>query len=167
MTPGRRRSRTKREAVDKQGRPILLVADHGESSLLVRALRPNGDCETTLLAHVDGDVATIRSIACRNEECLSQGIGTAVLRYAEENLALAGAVKVVGWLSAADADHRDRQVHFYRKNGYDVVLEERTGRISKNLAASPWVRNNWPATGLYTGTVKHAGEPDEEGKTRT
>jgi len=125
-------------ARDKNGRPLVLRADLRAGSLVVRAFyRGRTRPLAVLLATLDGPEATLRDIGCFAPGALNKGVGTALLTFAEEVFRRHGVVRVTGALSAADADHRDRQVHFYLKNGYDVTLEpDRTGRITKSLAAA-------------------------------
>lgn len=41
--------------------------------------------------------------------------------------------EVWDWLSPADIDHREKQVHFYIKSGYKVELQGDSGTIRKIL----------------------------------
>ena len=134
-----------RSARDKDGDPLLLVADRNGPSLLVRAFRnKRKGQEAVLIASVAGETATIRNIGGFSEDSVGYGVGTALLRFAEEVLAGQGVRAVSGWLAAGDVGHRDRQVRFYVKNGYQVRLTGPTGGVSKSLESSPWVRNDGP-----------------------
>lgn len=119
---------------DRGGRPVLLVADHGPGTLVVRAIRrPRSGPEVTLLAAVHGRRATIRNIQCRGSCAINQGLGTAVLKLAESLLADEGVTLIEGALAPGDYGHRDRQMHFYRKNGYTVWVSGLSGFITKRL----------------------------------
>lgn len=144
-----------RNAEDKEGRPLRLLADLRGNSLVVRGVyRDQARNEAVLFATLEGRQATIRDIGCFARGSLNKGIGTALLLFAEDIMREQGVGRLTGLLSAADSGHRDRQVHFYLKNGYEVLLKpDRSGEIAKSLGASPWVRNNWPAPRLVYGTV--------------
>lgn len=119
---------------DKGGRPVLLVADRGPDTVVVRAIgRPHSGPDIVLLAAVRGRLATIRNIHCRGPGVINRGLGTAVLGLAESLLSEAGVTMVEGVLAPGDYGHRDRQLYFYRKNGYAVCLSGRAGVISKAL----------------------------------
>lgn len=144
-----------RSAEDKAGRPLTLLADLKGNSLVVRAVyRDQSRNEACLFATLEERQATIRDIGCFARGALNRGIGSALLAFAEDIFLECGVARVTGHLAPADAGHRDRQVRFYLKNGYEVLLKpDRSGDIAKSLAASPWVRNNWPAARLVYGTL--------------
>ncbi len=148
-------------AEDKEGRPLRLAAALRGGSLVVRAhRRERAGPEAVLIAAVEGPEATVRNISFSSGVPLSQGIGTALLRFAEDILRDKGVTGMVGFLSRADAGHRERQVGFYLKNGYTVDLRpDGTGRIDKSLTASPWIPNNWPAPRLVAGRLNAASSP--------
>jgi GNAT superfamily N-acetyltransferase len=125
---------TSRMVTDKKDRPLLLVASRHGSSLIVRAFRSyRAGHEAVLFASIEGSQATIRDIGCFTESGLSHGVGTALLRLAEEIFRREGATRIMGHLSPADFDHRGRQVHFYLKNGYEVCLDGLEGTVRKWL----------------------------------
>ncbi|MEN6325348.1 MAG: GNAT family N-acetyltransferase [Syntrophomonas sp.] len=52
----------------------------------------------------------------------NQGIGAQLLIYLDEIARESGINKVTGWLSPIDLDtHRERLIHFYEKNGYQIA----------------------------------------------
>ncbi len=121
-------------ARDKDGRPVLLDYDLRGETLLVRAFRSyRAGPAAVLLASLDGERATLRSIGCFGPGSLNRGLGTALLRLAEDVMARHGVTRVTGSLAPADLDHRDRQVHFYLKNGYEVRLRGLSGTVTKTL----------------------------------
>lgn len=123
-----------RVVADKNGRPVLLLADSDPAFVVVRAVARRGaGPECVLLATIEDGIATIRTIQSRGEDSVGRGVGTAVLRFAEDLLGAAGVTRVTGRLSPGDIEHRNRQVHFYRKNGYSVTLDGLEGTIAKDL----------------------------------
>lgn len=57
------------------------------------------------------------------------GIGTEVLKYLEEIAIKYNVKHIVGELSPVDFDHKDRLLHFYKKNGYEI----NGYKLSKNI----------------------------------
>jgi GNAT superfamily N-acetyltransferase len=132
-------------ARDKVGDPLLLVADLNADTLVVRAFRDKRKGhEAVLISSIAGETATIRNIGGFRADSVGHGVGTALLQFAEEVLAGQGVRVVTGRLAEGDLGHRDRQIRFCVKNGYQVRLTGQTGRVSKSLASSPWVRNDFP-----------------------
>lgn len=68
---------------------------------------------------------------------INEGIGTELLKYIEE-IARSQEVKIIkGWLSDIDLqDHRDRLLHFYSKNGFDITQGIMTGLNREGLVAT-------------------------------
>jgi len=145
----------RRLTTDKHGEPLLVRADRCGSSLLVRAFRAGSQRhEAVLFATLEGDRATLRDIGGFSPGAVNRGVGTALLRLAEEVFRGAGVRRVVGYLAPTDPAHRERQVHFYLKNGYDVTLNGGVGRLEKVLSPSPWTPNDWPSPRLGLGRLR-------------
>ncbi len=57
-----------------------------------------------------------------NHKILKQGIGTQSLMYLDEIARESSINKITGWLSPIDlGTHRERLLHFYTKNGYQIT----------------------------------------------
>jgi ribosomal protein S18 acetylase RimI-like enzyme len=125
---------------DKENRPVLLMArvwaGGGQVQYLhVTAQRPgpNGQ-EALLIASMHGGLARLRDLRVHT---IGKGLGSICLRLAEELFVTHGVREVTGWLSDADYESRPRQVHFYEKNGYNVMLTGKTGTVRKRFAPEP------------------------------
>lgn len=122
-----------RVATDKEGWPVFLYTVWDHKDLEVKAFCPYSlHHDFVLFATIQGATAEIDDIQC-NRDMVNRGVGTAVLQFAEEILRELGVTRVWGWLSPCDADHRDRQIHFYQTNGYKVRARDDMGTISKDL----------------------------------
>lgn len=125
---------------DKQGEPILLFAHapterEGSDFRMVSVLafkEPNVAL-MKVFARLEGDRAEL--VDMLGDRGLNRGVGTVALRFLELLLCSHGVRTIHGWLSPVDAAHRDRQVYFYRKNDYSVVLNHarNDGEITKQL----------------------------------
>ncbi|WP_106005494.1 GNAT family N-acetyltransferase [Neomoorella humiferrea] len=64
------------------------------------------------------------------------GIGSFLLNLMEQIVSNFGVKKITGWLSPADIENRDIQIHFYKKNGYSCKFSDsmrQSGSIKKLL----------------------------------
>lgn len=125
---------------DKENRPVLLKARVWAGGpqvtfVHVTAQRPGPyGQEALLVASMHGTLARLRDLRVN---AVGKGLGTICLRLAEELFANHGVREVTGWLSDADYESRPRQVHFYEKNGYNVMLSGKTGTVRKRFAPEP------------------------------
>lgn len=122
---------------DRENRPIQVFARvwaaTGQTFVHVTAHRPgSAQHEALLIASMHGELARLRDLRIRFQ---GKGLGTICLKVAEEIFHTHGVQAVTGWLSDVDYDSRPRQVYFYEKNGYDVVLTGKTGTVHKVLKA--------------------------------
>ena len=116
---------------DKQGSPALLFGILMEELLLLRVHQAS-PCRFALKGIIDGETGEIADIE-NDPRAANRGLGTELLLFAEEIFRQLGVIEVTGWLSPVDEGHRDRQVHFYGKNGYTVNLQGEEGQIHKRL----------------------------------
>lgn len=89
-----------------------------------------------LSAEVREEVAEIIDIQSSRH---GEGVGSALLKLAEETFRALGANRINGWLSPVDArmfddpDRRERQIAFYKKNGYSVSVNGDEGTVRKKI----------------------------------
>lgn len=67
---------------------------------------------------------------------VNQGIGSELINYLEEIADGEKVTYLTGWISPVDFDHKERLLHFYQKNGFEIrAREDEMGGyyISKSL----------------------------------
>lgn len=89
---------------------FVLTTKGFDGCLNYEALRGNGQS-----IHI-GDI---------NHKMLNQGIGSHLLKYLDEIAIENGIKKITGWLSPLDLkSNREKLLHFYGKNGYQIAEEK-------------------------------------------
>ncbi len=74
-------------------------------------------------------------------ETVNQGIGTQLLIIIDEMAAKDSIYKITAWLSPQDLEtHRERLLHFYEKNGYELTLGKDTDMNIEGLIATKYLR---------------------------
>ncbi len=64
-----------------------------------------------------------------DDDTINRGIGTEAIKLLCEIAKENGINKIKGFLSFVDQDHHDRQVHFYKKNGFFIDENDRFEKI--------------------------------------
>jgi|GEM_PF-2099846 len=74
-------------------------------------------------------------------ETLNQGIGTQMLIILDEIANEYSIYKITAWLSPKDLEtHRERLLHFYEKNGYELTQGKDTDMNIEGLIATKYLR---------------------------
>lgn len=113
--------------VDVDGNPLIFVTGFFEGSVL----EPTGDIYAF---SENGDEGRFHYKFNRNSvyiqdmlpERISKGVGSRALEFIETIAVEYDKDKITGKLSGVDFGHKDRLLHFYKKNGYTVNLDNFT-----------------------------------------
>ena len=117
--------------VTKKGEPIYLVHILIDSCGFIRVMDINGHCGRLTYIMQTNDEKSIVSIGDIVHKKLNQGIGTEILIYLEQIAKEANIDVITGWLSPVDFGHKDRLIHFYIKNGFDIKKKSNQFYIEK------------------------------------
>lgn len=113
--------------------PMLLFAALGAELLEAQAVTAYGSIahlEMTLHASVCLEVAELLDMRGVDH---SRGVGTALLQFTEPILAEMGTRLVHGRVQANDEEHLSRLIHFFRANGYRLLIAGDTLSVEKDL----------------------------------
>jgi len=73
-------------------------------------------------------------------EIRNQGIGTQLLVFLDEIAKQEGIYRITAWLSPVDLEsHRERLLHFYDKNGYQITQGKIISMIIEGLIATKYL----------------------------
>lgn len=129
--------------ITKNGDPLYLInyssIENGYLDLgCIHVLTPKG-FDRNLHYLVVPDKNKYIKIGDIRHEIICQGIGTQLLIFLEEIAKSEGINKITAWLSPVDLDnHRDRLLHFYEKNGYQITQGKINNMLIEGLMAAKY-----------------------------
>lgn len=108
----------------KNGQSLYFVQLNIESLEIIKVIGTKGYLGKLTYVFNDSEGQRSINIGDIQHKPVNQGIGSELIKYLEETAKAENITYLTGWVSPVDFDHKERLLHFYQKNGFEIKVKE-------------------------------------------